>query len=350
MAFGTLSLSDLLVVTQPSIIEFGEDKVFEAIQLQLQAHEALMQEKMQQHAEVTTDRRRRYGGPDSMQMEDVDEAGIVDTQKVTAGSTVEFPLRRKQVAIQWTRDYMETHTPAELAAQYQAAEDADVRTFDLSLRQAIFRPTNYVFNDRFVDKVDLNIKAFVNADGAPLPVSPNGATFDASSHTHYLASATLTEAAVDAVLETVVEHYANGQAMLYINRAQETAIRALPKFTPYLDARIIPGANTTTAQGSLDPNQLYNRAIGLYNGAEVWVKPWIPAGYLFAWMRGAPKPLVVRIRNAQRGAYRIVSDMESFPLRAQTMEREYGVGVWNRTNGAILYIGGGTYVQPTLTA
>jgi hypothetical protein len=31
------------------------------------------------------------------------------------------------------------------------------------------------------------------------------------------------------------------------------------------------------------------------------------------------------------------------------MEAEFGVGVWTRTNGAMLYFGGTSYTDPTIT-
>jgi hypothetical protein len=45
----------------------------------------------------------------------------------------------------------------------------------------------------------------------------------------------------------------------------------------------------------------------------------------------------------------IGAEDEAYPLRAQTLEAEFGVGVWTRTNGAVLYVGGTSYVIPTIT-
>jgi hypothetical protein len=49
----------------------------------------------------------------------------------------------------------------------------------------------------------------------------------------------------------------------------------------------------------------------------------------------------------------VAADDEAHPLRARSLEREFGVGTWNRTNGAALFIdagAGGVYVAPTITA
>ncbi len=40
--------------------------------------------------------------------------------------------------------------------------------------------------------------------------------------------------------------------------------------------------------------------------------------------------------------------MSAFPLQAQHMESEFGVAVWNRTNGGVLYFAGASYVDPTI--
>ncbi len=81
------------------------------------------------------------------------------------------------------------------------------------------------------------------------------------------------------------------------------------------------------------------------------VKPWMPANYLFAFVDGAPAPLMMRTRNAGSGDMEMVYEAEEHPLRARAIEREFGISVWNRTNGAALFItAGGVYVAPTLTA
>jgi len=352
MAYGTLSSFDTLATSQQSVAEFGEDRAFEAIEAQRLAHNEIVMEQMAELVERTTDRQRRYGGGDAMSMDEVDEFGTADAQKVTAGVTVGFPLRLFQVTVQWTRKFMQNSTAAELAAQFTAAQDAHYKRITREIKRAIFTPTNSTFTDRLVDGVSLALKAFVNADGAAIPPGPNGETFNGATHTHYLARAGGSLAASDVVsaVETVVEHHAAGGVRLYINRAQEAAIRAMTaNFTAYVDARIVPGSGTTVARGALSQLNLYDRAIGIFDSAEVWVKPWIPANYIFVWVAGAPKPLVFRERTPGGGGLQIAADDEAHPLRARVLEAEFGVGVWNRTNGSALYGGDTTYAAPTIT-
>lgn len=353
MAFGTLSISDLLAARSTSVADFGEDRTFDAIDALLAAHNVITSEMLSELVDTTTDRQRRVGGIDTMRMERVDELGRVDAQKVSTADTVGFPLDLYAIALQWNRKYMQTHTPAELAAQVQAATTADTRNLQLLVKQAIFTPTNTTgYIDRLVDSVQIApIKALQNADSAPIMPGPNGEEYNGATHTHYLANATLTAAFVDSVVNTTAEHFASGEAKLYINQAQEVAIRgfkATGEFIELLPMNVIAGANAVYANGSLNVMNVGNRPIGLWRGkAEIWVKPWIPANYLFAWVMGQPKPIVMRERTAGSGAFTLDYEDESYPLRARQIGRECGFGVWNRTNGAVGYIGGGSYVTPT---
>jgi hypothetical protein len=350
MALGTLVTLDTLAASQQTIAEIGEDRAFDAINSALQAHNSIMNELTSGLAEATTDRQRRYGGDDNMTMDEVDEFGRGDAQKISAGVTVGFPLRLFDLSVQWSRKYFQNATGAELAAQFTAAQKAHRKRVIREIKRVIFTPTNTNnWVDRLVDTVQLNLKALVNADSAAIPAGPNGETFDGATHTHYLGTASLAAADVIALLETVREHYNSGQQMLYINRAQETAIRGFTaNFTAYLDARIIGQTDENQARGTLNPSNLYNRAIGVFDGAEVWVKPWVPANYMFTWIDGVPKPLVKRERRAGSGNLVIAAEDEAYPLRARTLEAEFGFGVWNRTNGAALRTNNATYAAPTI--
>lgn len=352
MAFGTHSIDDLLATTSTSVANFGEQTTYEALNTYLQAHNAILQTQLADLVETTTDRQRRAGGVDTMVMEDLDEYGRADAQKVATIDTVGFPLRQYGAALQWTRKYMLQATPAELAAQTQALATADNLKMQVLIKRAIFLPTNRTNVDLLVDKVTLApVKALQNADGSPMMYGPNGEVFDGSTHTHYLARAggSLVGSDVDSLVSTVTEHYTSGQALLYINAAQEATIRGFTNFDRYYAPGIQPAISAQYAnRATLDVSNVGNRAIGLWNGtAEVWVKPWIPAGYLFAWIRGQQKPLVMRERSAGSSALQLDYDNEQFPLRAKQMSREVGFGAWTRTNGAVLYAGGTSYTAPS---
>lgn len=241
---------------------------------------------------------------------------------------------------------------AELAAQLDAFAAADLRRFQNLLKTVLFNNTNTSnYFDRLQSKRTYTLRALLNADGQSIPPGPSGTSFDGSTHTHYLANATLTEAAVQGLIDTVVEHGVDGQVVVYINKADEATVRGFTGFAPYLDARVtVTGASQVGSQ-SLDVNNPDNRAIGVFGGAEVWVKPWVPADYQVALDLGSTfKPLGIRTRTGSltgSGAFRIIADHEHYPLRAQNLGREYGVSVYGRWKAAVLYSDNAAYAPPS---
>jgi hypothetical protein len=163
-------------------------------------------------------------------------------------------------------------------------------------------------------------------------------------------SATLTAAALQAEINDVVEHGFGGGVKVFIAAADEAAVRALTGFTGYLDPRVSINANANQAnQQRLNITRLDNRAIGLFGAAEVWVKPWALANYAFVCdTENGRKPLAFR-RDTDNLGLHLEATIETFPLRAEYYENQFGIGAWNRTNGAVLYFAGGSYVAPTLT-
>lgn len=355
MAYGTLGTLDTLKSTFQSVAEFGEDRLWEeSIQPLFDAHNRIMMEMFDDLADRTTDRQRRYGTFDQLKTTKMDEHGRDDSQKAAPGAVAGFPLDAYGATLGWTKKYFENASVSEFAGQILAIRDADIQRVINEVKRAIFTPTNYTFNDYLVDnlnQIPLAVKAFLNADGLGIPAGPNGEVFDGTTHTHYLGTASYVEANLTAVLETVLEHYNAGEAIININRAQETATKAFGGFTKLEQVSIQPA---TTAAAILNPRlnpiRLYNRMIGEFNGAEVWVRPWVPANYIFISVRNQPKPLVIRSRRANTNNLILVADDERHPLRAKSWEREFGVGVWNRMNGAVLETNNATYTAPTLAA
>lgn len=350
MSTGTFDISTLLETRFQSAAGFGLDRIQEVLEADVAAHNAIVEEMVGGMCEVTADRQRRYGTSASGEMVEVDEYGRSQTQVDRPGATVGFPMRLFQFGLGWTAKWFETHTPADMATAVQNAEKAHLRRVQREIKRAVYLSANYTFNDFLVDKVDLAVKRFVNADSAGVPDGPNGETFDGSSHTHYDAINGLTAAATKTLINDVIEHGHGNSVRLAISRTDETTVRALTGFVAYPDPRIIYRA-TDTPGTTLDISRLDNRPIGIFEGAEVWVKPWAIASYLFAWDDGDPmKPLAFRQREAQTlQGLRIAATLNTHPLYAQYMEAEFGVGVWTRTNGGVLYFGGASYTDPTIS-
>lgn len=346
---GTYDISTLLAARTASAAAYGLETIQRILAADIAAHNILVRQMLGDFAELSSDRQRLYGGSVGGEMIEVDEYGRAPTQRDLPGSTVGFPLRLFQYALGWTDKWLKIHTPADMAIATQAAEKAHLRAIQREIKRAIFRSANYSWPDYLVDNVTLAVKRFVNADSLAIPNGPNGETFTASSHTHYDAIAGLTAAALTATINDVIEHGFGGKVIAAINKADEAAVRALTGFVAYPDPRIIYRNSDTPGQ-TLDITRLDNRAIGIFGGAEVWVKPWAIANYVFVYDSDDPqKPLVFRQRSdSQLQGLRIAATLDTYPLHAQYMEDEYGIGVWTRTNGAVLYFGGGAYVDPTI--
>lgn len=357
VGFGTFSLLDTLASTNQTIASFGVDKAFEYIDEILKVHNEILKDMRSTLMEDSTDRLRRGGSYAEMIMQELDEFGTPNAQKITAGANIGFPLRRFGGALQWTYLAMKRMTTPEMAAQVKSMMDADVNNLILNMKTAFYRPTNLNYTDRFVDNlsaIQLPVKALQNADGFPIAPGPNGEFFDPATHTHYLVAAstsTFAAADMDALITTVREHQSIGQGYVAINQADVATVTAFAKFKAVVDTRIIQ-PNTSTY---VDPNvfaldvvNTNDRLIGIYDGVEVWVKPWTIASYPLAWWTGPGigKPLVYRYDPVLPNGLTLTWQGEPHNLKADVYESFYGIGVWNRIVMAVLDVGHGSYTSP----
>jgi hypothetical protein len=348
---GILTMSDMLKERFQTPVQLGLDTIQRSLQADLAIHNRIVNDITQTFADTTSDRRRRYGVSSQLEFLTADEFTRAHTQKVITGSEVEFPMDGFQAAVGWTAQFFKNKSVADMAATQVAAKVGHVARIRSQLQKAIFGSSNFSTFDYRVDNVQLDVKRFVNADGAPIPMGPNGETFNASTHTHYLFHDTLDNASAHALVQTVLEHHNDGQIRVFINSADEAAWRALADFKPYVDARLTIPITTSNPTTRLDPFKTNDRAIGLFDAAEVWVKPWALSNYAVAMDIATPmKPLALRTRDGGGARLDTVGTNVLFPLQADYMESEFGFGVWTRTNGAVLYHAAGAvaYVDPVI--
>lgn len=353
MAFGTLSLSDTLGALQTAedqkISKYDPQTLYNIIKAYIDAHNKLWDDLESELVLPTNARQSTWGGYDSVQMQRGDQYSRPDAQKMAVSPVaMGYPIYLSQVAYQVTQLFMETKSLGDLDKVVNAAVDADRRDRLNTLRRTVFNPTNNLtYTDRLEDFYPLQIRTFLNADSTVIPPDQYGNTFDPATHTHFLANSGLTANVAKSAINTVKEHYTEGEMVVYISPTDEDTFTALTGFKGYVDPRITPTITADQAlQFRLDIFNTYNRRIGIFGAAEVWTKPWIPSNYLFAFNKSAPKPIWLRTRNAQRGNLRIAAQIPLYPLEATFMEREYGMAVNERTNGACLYFGGGSYTPP----
>lgn len=348
---GILSMQDMLANRFQTPVQLGLDTIARSLQADLAIHNRILQDLVSTFAVTTADRRRRYGVSSALQFLTADEFTRAHTQKVITGSEVEFPLDGFQAAVGWTAMFFQNKTVADMAATQVAAKVGHINSIKRRLQLAIFGATNYSFFDyRMPDNIQLDVKRFLNADGAPIPMGPNGEQFNAATHTHYLFTNGLTNAGAHALVDTVFEHHNSSGLKVYINIGDAAAWQALADFKPYTDVRIDPSVNVDRARGALDPFNPGDRAIGIFGPAEVWVKPWGVLNYAVCLATDTDlKPLALRTRDGGAPSLRTVATNVLFPLQADYMESEYGFGVWTRTNGAVYYFAAAaaSYVEPT---
>lgn len=347
---GLSSIDDLLEVRFKSATETGLNVIEPILQRDLAIHNRIVTQMIGATSEITTDRRRIYGVADELTMIEADEFSRAATQKVVTGAVVEFPLRGFQEALGWNQAFFDNKSTADMASVQVAAKRGHLSQIKRQYQRAVYMAANYTFVDYRTDKVSLAVKRFLNADGAIIPNGPNNETFNGSSHTHYLATAALAASDLTALIATVLEHHNGGKIVVEIAQAQEAAVRALTGFVAYVDSRLTLNTAANQPTDRLNVMMTNNRAIGLFGAAEVWVKPAAIANYIYCYDAAptAPKGVVARVRSGGSITLKTAAQNALFPLYAEFMESEFGFGVWTRTNGAVLYTGGGAYTDPTL--
>ena len=356
---GILSIEKLLEVETQSIHDYGYDRVAEAITTDLEAHNEQMMDMVDLLAAPTTENVDTYGGGGGGEMQEVDQEGRAPTQQTEGFSPVAYPLRKFQFNIGWTNNFMRTASPADMARQTQNAQARHRAKVIDQVAKALYGSSNYTFNDFLVNNLDLSVKRLVNADGEVIPPGTNGESFDSTTHTHYdgidwtNASTSQRNGAVERLVDDVIEHGHGDTPIVVIARGDESKVKDLDDFEPYKPVQIMRGDASDHATGTLRTDNLYDRAIGVLssNGAEVWVKPWAVTNYMLCTDIGASsdeKPLRFRQRDQSSAqGLQLQALIEAYPITAEIMEAEFGFGVHQRTNGAILYLGNSTYQDPS---
>jgi hypothetical protein len=355
MAYGTLQVLDTIGTRKAAASDYlntyDEAELYQQVQMFLDAHNLLVDQITMDLVEKTTDRLTTWGGNATVDMIDGSELSRPDVQKMQVSpTTLGFPLYLKQVAWGVTRLFMMNKTVKDLDEILVAIRDADIRDIGKAIRQALFNPTNNLTNaDKRTDGATIPLRRLLNADSANIPPDPYGGTFDGSTHTHFKGYASSSVAAADltAILSNVSEHYLSPGMRGYIAKNLEATIRAFTGFYPAYDTRLTIASDVTHISTNLEMNNVQDRFIGIFENAEIYVRPWVPSNYIFVYNVNAPKPLRMRVRDGMQGSLHIAADIDMYPLRAQFMEREYGISVYERTNGAVLYTGASSYSAPS---
>ena len=353
LSTGTYTIEELKAV-RDRVVTFGEDKLLEALQTDLDFHNAALQEQLQEFATPTTDLQDRYGTNDSGGMQPADEFAQPITQVVRVGDQVAYPLWKRIRGVGWTKDYLDRATVEDLAKDQIAVRADHIKQVGVDLARALLHPVNHTFRDVHATLVDLNVKALVNGDGGGIPNGPNGESFDPDTHSHYnaidWAAATPDQRAeaMEAMVADLIEHGHGDDVRIYISQANESQVRQVPGFVRAEFALVRPAGDRDASTIVLDNSRTTNRVIGTFNGHPVWTKPWQRPNYQIAHAAGdARKPLKYRQDTiAERRGLRLGGQIKVYPLQTDNFEAFYGFGAHTRTAAVALYMGGPTYLSP----
>lgn len=353
------SLATLLNAGGQTVADVGYDKVYKLVQQAKDYHEQqVFGELVPTFCYVTQNQEEPYSVLNVKTVQKFDEFGRPPVQKTGGVAFLGFPMDHVGDSVGWTMDYYRKTPAKEFADQLIASFDGDLNGIRVAIVSAMLNPTNNLtYIDRLWNKRRLSLRAFLNADGEQVQPGPQQQPFDPTTHTHYNGVTTLTGPAVTALITNVLEHGNVGELDIYIGLGLEATIRTFTganEFRAFQDIRIHQAITTEYAVSqSLDIYNPGNRAIGIFGAATVWVKPWMPANYVMCVDRGngSMKPLGWRQNpggiDSDFGLHGN-SRTDAFPLAAETLWRDYGISVYQRHMGAALYIGGSSYVAPTI--
>lgn len=350
---GTTTLQDLADEMQDALVaDVGEDLTGNAMLVTLNAHNENMEEMAREWMTRGTNKSDGASGVDSFTMEELDEQALPHSEKWTSGAGQSYPLRRYGKGLQWSSLAKMKMSVRRLNEQMNAMLLADSRNFVLQMKRALYLPTNYNSTDIFDDHTVLPIKRLANADGALLPVLPDGTAVDGSTHNHYLGriGGAWDAASLKALIQTVREHSRVGAVQVWMTKAEAEVAKLFTGFEAYGDPRLIYPTTDLRARRNLDMANPDNRAIGIFDDAEIWVKPYALSGYPLAINVGLEPPLRYRFDPVYGDGLQLLYSKDETPLDSRAYHRFFGIGVKNRTVAAIQYTGDTTYVAPTLVA
>jgi hypothetical protein len=338
--------------------QLEKESLNEAINIEMETHNALMNDATSFFVEQTTlEIEEAASQRTGAKLVRVDDIGSPVTIGFTSTpSRVGYPLEGYGEALGWTAQWFKRATTLDLATKIGEIELADLNMMRYLIADAIYSNSS-VLNYRSGwmrqnNATSIDVRRFWNADGQFVPNSWKGQSFPIG-HQHYLAANGVVGAAlatiVDSLILTVEEHTTENQTVLFTNNADNAKIKALPGFIEALPPAIIESANARRIDLTLNMSQTDNRAIGYYNGRQVWEKPWTVPGYIVCLNLGGDKPIKQRNPVTGDSGLQILETNIGFKLQAEDWQRVTGFGTFNRSGGAVLDLVNAAYTRPALT-
>jgi hypothetical protein len=271
-----------------------------------------------------------------------------------------YTFKWYDLAARFTWQYLIDVPSQQIDAITNMAGEASNRLLFTQVMKTLFNTT------RRTNKEGMTVYPFYSGLAGDLPPAVGTTTF-ADSHQHFVTSATLTPAALEALQTLVREHgytAAKGyRLVVMINEAQEGTIRQFRSTanggTGTYD--FVPSQGTSTLIMPTDVQVLGARPPATLNGMEVVggyaemtiVKnEFIPAGYLVLFATGGEEnilnPIAIREHPQQslRGMRLVKGKTPDYPLIDSFYAHGFGTGIRHRGSGAVLQITGGAYAVP----
>lgn len=281
-------------------------------------------------------------------MTEVDEYGRARTQVTGKPGETYFPLRRYQFAAGYTADFFRKKRARDFVAVLENAQAAHRKQLVKEIRDRIFSPFNYDFEDFLVDGKVFNVKGFYNNDGTVPAPGPNLEEFQ-GTHNHYLGFAGLTGDALSAMINGVREHNDGATVEVHVSAMQEGTLRGIEGFAPAQEVNVRVSVNETVATGTTDRSQNSNRFLGTFQGANIYAKPWVFDNYGYALDVSDPVLGIRHPDDVEDEGLRMVGQIATFPLQSDYWGAEFGIGV-RRRGGAVVAqfnAAANTYTDPT---
>jgi hypothetical protein len=336
------ALEDLLAQRFTAASVFGFDNINDSIQARLEFLNQQVNDQIGIFAETSEDVRRVWGGSSKYSMTEVDEFGIARSEKATSGVEVDFPLRKFSVTTGFTADYLRRASVSEIAQVAINAQEGYLERMQEELKFGLYNKDSYSFIDKLGDGTTLAVKAFLNADSIAIPNAPDGTTFDASTHNHYVGTvgAALAASDIDLLITNVTQHGLTKGVALFINSGNVSTLvnLASTKFVKLTSSLVIPVSTAESTIVKMNPEaDLNNTLVGYWDGrVPVYTRSWAVSAYIVCVATGAAqKPLVLRTDKYIKGLT-VMPEFGMHPISAKTWEAYCGFGAYNRAAVAVL--------------
>lgn len=350
--FGILGINDNERVRLNTI---GQDVVYEATQELLARWNRSLMEAMSAFVDgTTTDYTLRYKLPGGGRLQRLGRQGRPGAVKATGEWDVAFPLEGYGAQLGGSDVDLAYMSIQDYSRHLQTVFLQATATARYELLKALLNNAQ----DTFVDPLygSLSIEPLANGDSVlypPVLGSESEATED-----HYLESGYLATAISDTnnpyitIRQELEEHFGvvtGGDSIVCLIHTDEVPeTEDLTDFVAVPDNWVRPGVDTAVPVGL--PN-VPGRIIGRTNGCWVSEWRWVPSGYIMGFHADAPRPLKMRVDEADTGlgsGLQLIAEEERAPLSTAFWRHRFGFGGANRLNGVIMELAnGGTYSVPS---